>query len=115
MINIKPNFGLVGVRQWSGGPGLNPRSCHTKDFKNFTIPPWLTLSNKKVPIKSKVEQFREGVVPSSIPRCSSYWKGSFLVAIDYGRLYFLLELNSNTWNYLTMYKHMMNIRKIYNC
>ena len=24
------------VRQWSGVPGFNPRSCHTKDFKNGT-------------------------------------------------------------------------------
>ena len=24
------------VRQWSGRPGFNPRSRHTKDFKNCT-------------------------------------------------------------------------------
>ena len=24
------------VRQWSGRPGFNPRSSHTKDFKNGT-------------------------------------------------------------------------------
>ena len=23
-------------RQWSGRPGFNPKSCHTKDFKNGT-------------------------------------------------------------------------------
>ena len=22
------------LRQWSGRPEFNPRSCHTKDFKN---------------------------------------------------------------------------------
>ena len=27
----------------------------------------------------------KGVVPSPTPRCSSYWKGSLLVALDYGR------------------------------
>ena len=27
----------------------------------------------------------KGVVPSLTPRCSSYWKGSLLVALDYGR------------------------------
>ena len=32
----------------------------------------------------------KGVVPSPTPRCSSYWKRSFLVALDYGRqLYFI--------------------------
>ena len=25
-----------GVRQWPGRPGFNPRSSHTKDFKNGT-------------------------------------------------------------------------------
>ena len=30
-------IGLVGsVHQWSGRPGFNPRSNHTKDFKNGT-------------------------------------------------------------------------------
>ena len=30
-------IGLVGsVRQWSGRPGFNPRSRHSKDFKNGT-------------------------------------------------------------------------------
>ena len=42
--NIKKNrlIGLVGsVRQWSGRPGFNPRSRHTKDFKNGT---WYLLA-----------------------------------------------------------------------
>ena len=31
-------IGLVGrvFAEWSGRPGFNPRSCHTKDFKNGT-------------------------------------------------------------------------------
>ena len=27
---------LMSVHQWSGRPGFNPTSCHTKDFKNST-------------------------------------------------------------------------------
>ena len=34
MINIWSNE--YSVRQWSGRPGFNPWSRHTKDFKNGT-------------------------------------------------------------------------------
>ena len=42
MLN-KPNQILqeISVRQWSGRPGFNPRSDHTKDFKNGT---WYLLA-----------------------------------------------------------------------
>ena len=47
----------------------------------------LNTQHYKVKIKGKVEQSEEGVAPS--PWCSSYRKGSLLVALDYGRqLYF---------------------------
>ena len=36
----------------------------------------------KVRIKGKVEQSREGVVPSPTPWCSSYWKGSLRVTLE---------------------------------
>ena len=29
-------FSVSSVRQWPGKPGFNPRSSHTKDFKNGT-------------------------------------------------------------------------------
>ena len=37
-VNSKPAHWPIGlnVRQWSGRPGFNPRSRHTKDFKNGT-------------------------------------------------------------------------------
>ena len=38
-----------------------------------------------VRIKSKVEKFGKGVASSPTPKCSSYWKGSPRVALDYGR------------------------------
>ena len=57
-------------RQWSRGPGFNPRSSQAKNFlKLYLIPPYITLSNIRY---------------VSTPRCSSNWKGSLLVALDYG-------------------------------
>ena len=51
----------------------------------------LSTQHYKVRIKGKVEQSREGVVPSPIHWCSSYRKGSLRVTLDYGRqLYFYL-------------------------
>ena len=35
MYNYIHIIGLVG-RVFAGRPGFNPRSCHTKDFKNGT-------------------------------------------------------------------------------
>ena len=34
----------------------------------------------------------EGVAPFPTPRCSSYWKGSLQVALDYSRQLYLLLL-----------------------
>ena len=47
-ICIYPDIGImirVFVHQWLGRPGLNPRSCHTKDSKKwYLMPPCLALS-----------------------------------------------------------------------
>ena len=78
----------ASVRQWSGRPEFNLRSRHTKDFKNGT---WylLTLSNIRYVSRVKWTSPGKGVASSPTPRCSSYWKGSFLVALDYGHQLFL--------------------------
>ena len=81
-------FGMTrpGIEhQWSGRPGFNPRSCHTKDFKMVLDTFLLNTQQYKVRIKGKLEQSREGVVASPTPRCSSYRKRSLLVSLDYGR------------------------------
>ena len=44
----------------------------------------------KVYIKGKVEQSKERSNASPTPRCSSYWKGSLLVALNYSRQLLLL-------------------------
>ena len=47
--------------------------------------------------KGKVEQSRErsSAFPYT-PQCGSYWKGSLLVALDYGRQQLLFYLNINS-------------------
>ena len=59
-------MGLVGsVRQWSGRPGFNPSSRHTKDFKMVLDTSLLNPQQYKVPIKGKVEQSTE--MSSALP------------------------------------------------
>ena len=53
------------------------------------IPPCLTLSIIRYVSRVKWSNPGKGVAPSPTPRCSSYWKGSLLVVLDYSRqLYF---------------------------
>ena len=59
--------------------------------KWYLIPPCLTLSNIKYVSRVKWSNPGKEVVPSLTPQYSNYWKGSFLVALDYDRqLYNLL-------------------------
>ena len=51
--------------------------------KWYLIPPCLTLSNIRYVSRVKWSNPGKGVVPSPTLRCSSYWKGSLLVALDY--------------------------------
>ena len=53
----------------------------------------LNTQQYKVRITGNMEQSWKGVAPSPTPRCSSYWKGSLLVALNFDRhLYFLLSI-----------------------
>ena len=47
--------------------------------------PCLTLSIIRYVSGVKWSNPRKGVAPSPILRCSSYWKGSLLITLDYGR------------------------------
>ena len=51
----------------------------------------LKTQQYKVRIKGKVEQSGIGVVPFPKPRCSSYWKRSLLVTLNYGSQLILRE------------------------
>ena len=59
-------------------------------LKWYLIPPCLTLSNIRYVSKIKWSNPGKGVAPSPTPRCSSYWKGSLLVAHNYYG--FIIEL-----------------------
>ena len=57
--------------------------------KWYLILPCLTLSNIRYESRVKWSNPGKGVAPSPTFWCCSYWKGSLLVALDYGRqLYF---------------------------
>ena len=57
----------------------------------------LNTQHDKVRIKGKVEQSREGVVPSPTHWCSNYRKGSLRVTLDYGhQLYFTYLYHSTS-------------------
>ena len=49
------------------------------------VPPCLALSNKRYVSRVKWSNPGKEVAPSPTSWCSSYWKGSLLVALDYGR------------------------------
>ena len=51
----------------------------------FLMPPCLTLSNIRYVSRGKWSNPGKGVALSPTPQCSSCWKRSLLVALDYGR------------------------------
>ena len=85
-------IGLVG-RVFTNGPGdlgSIPGCVIPKTLKIVLDTTLLNTQQYKVHIKGKVEQSRERSSTFSTPRCSSYWKGSLLVALDNGRQLYLL-------------------------
>ena len=84
-------IGLVG-RVFAYGPvdlGSIPSRVIPKTLKWYLIPPWLTHSNIRYASRVKWSNPGKGAVLSPTPRCSSYWKGSLLVTIDYGHQLYL--------------------------
>ena len=60
-------------------------ASYQKLLKWYLIPPCLTLSDIRYVSRVKWSKPGKGVASSPTPRCSSYRKGSLLVALDYGR------------------------------
>ena len=57
--------------------------------------PWLTLSIIRYASRVKWSNPGNGVVPSPTSQCSSYWKGSLWVTLNYGcKLYLLIIITS---------------------
>ena len=80
-------IGQVG-RVFANGPedlGSIPGRIIPKIFKWYLIPPCLTLSYTRYVSMVKWSNPGKIVAPSPTPQCSSYWKGSLLAALDYGR------------------------------
>ena len=68
------------------------------------ISPCLTLSFIRYWSRVKWNNPGKGVAPSPTPRCSSYWKGSLLVTLDYGHQLFTFYIDSK----LTKFEPKMN-------
>ena len=86
--------GLVG-RVFVNGPGdlgSIPGRIIPKTLK--MVLDTSLLSNIRYVSRVKWSNPGKGVAPSPIPMCSSYWKGSLLVALDYGRQLYLTLLKT---------------------
>ena len=100
-------FPLVWWLECSPMPRKTRVQCqvesHQRLKKWYLIPPRLTLSIIRQGSRVKWSNPGKGVVPSPTPRCSSYWKGSLRVTLNYGRqLYFFLFLfNNNNHLFIT--------------
>ena len=75
-----------GIKPWSPRPLTNTQqvASYQRLLKWYLIPPCFTISNIRYVSTVKWSNPGKGVAPSSTPRFCSYWKGSFLVALDYG-------------------------------
>ena len=85
---------LIGPegRVFTNGPGHKgsiPGRVIPKIFKIVFDTSLLNIQQYKVRIKGKMEQSWERIAPSPTPRCSSNWKGSVLVALDYSHQLYL--------------------------
>ena len=92
-----------------GDMGSIPDRIMPKTFKKwYLIPPCLTLSNIKYVSRVKWSNPGKGVAPFPTPQCSSDWKGSLLVTLDYSRqLYFY---NTKVWiPFVSSTKHQPNM------
>ena len=78
-------IGLVG-RVFANGRGNRGSILGriiSKTLKWYLMPPCLTLSIIRYLLMIKSNNIGEGLAPSPTTLCSSYWKGSLPVALDY--------------------------------
>ncbi len=83
------------VSVFANGPGdlgSIPGRVIPKTQKWYLMPPCLTLSNIRYVSRVKWSNPGKGVAPSPTPWCISYWEGSLLVVLDYGRQLYLFIL-----------------------
>ena len=77
-----------------GNWGSIPGRIIPKTLKMVLDTSLLNTQQYKVRIQGKMEPSRKGVAPFPTPQCSSYRKGSLLVALDYGRQLYVLFYNA---------------------
>ena len=83
-------IGLMN-RMFANGPRDQFRSYQTLK-KCYLIPPCLTLSIIRKGSRVKWNNPGNGVVLSPTPQCSSYWKGSLWVTLDWGHKFYMLYI-----------------------
>ena len=76
-----------------GDPSSFSSRVIPKTQKWYLIRPCITLSIIRYVSRVKWSNPRKGVALSPTPRCSSYWKWNFRVALDYGRQLYLFKIN----------------------
>ena len=78
--------------------------------KWYLMPPCLTLSIIRYGSRVNKSNPGNGVAPSSTHQCSSYWRESLRVTLDYGhQLYLLIHLQSfalSDINFVVFSKHL---------
>ena len=86
--------------------GSTPGRVIPRTLKLYLLPPCLTLIIIRYASRVKWSNPGKGVARSSTSRCSSYWKGSLRVALDYNRQLYLLfvdNLHIKKWDiYIVM-------------
>ncbi len=104
---VSSNYYFIGLggRVFANGPrnlGSIPGCIIPKTLKMVLDTSLLNISNIRYVSRVKWSNPGKAVVPSPTPQCSSYWKGSLLVTLDYGhQLFFTLFKGISTYvNYL---------------
>ena len=87
MLFLKNFFSNLLVAQETGVQSQDKSYQIVK--KCYSIPPYLTLGTIRYVSRTKLSNPGKGVAPSSKLWCSSYWKRSLWVALDYVRQLYL--------------------------
>ena len=81
-----------------GDLGSIPGHVIPKTLKMVLDASLLNTQQYKWRIKGKVDQSKESSSALPTPQCSSYWKGSLLVALDYGHQLYLVGYEKTSRN-----------------
>ena len=83
--------------------GSIPGRVKPKIFKMVLDTSFFNTRQYKVRIKGKVKNPGKGVALSPTPQCSSYWKGSLLVVLDYGHQHYIYIKWLYIWFVIQLY------------